>query len=175
MNPKLMTFLNPKTVNFDGSGGGGDLTVSDFNAACSGADEIGLELLRRKFGGVRTKTNFGKLFDDILKVAKFWKIRGDREVKLRKLMDLAIFEDNSLPTCRYCKGRKERTIQKKVCECYQCRGTGFYRLKKVDKARHLGITMEGWYVWEARLSEVKMLLDDRKHSAMRSIDKRMRD
>ena len=66
MNPKLFTMLNAKTVNWMGSGGGGDLSVSDFNAACSGADPIGLEILRRKFGGTSTKEDFEALLNEIV-------------------------------------------------------------------------------------------------------------
>jgi len=175
MNPKLFTFLNPKTVRFDGSGGGGDLSVADFNAACSGADPIGLELLRRKFGGVSTEESFESLYRDIVKKARYWRVRGEREFKLRHLMELAIFEDTALPICSYCRGRKVRMVQKVISECHSCRGTGFYRLKKSEKARYLGISMEAWYTWEPRLAEVKRLIDDRKYNAMRSIDERMKD
>lgn len=174
MNPKLFAFLNAKTVNFD-SCGGGDLSVSDFNAACSGADPIGLELLKRKWGGSSTREGFGILIEEILELSRYWRIKDNRKGKLDGLFKLALYETTSLPPCPYCRGRGERVVKGKLDSCSPCRGTGHYRIKDTEKARMIGVKKQSWKVWESRYSEVLRLFDEHMYKAMRSIDERMKD
>lgn len=175
MNPKLFTMLNPKTVNWSGSGGGGDLTVSDFNFACSGADPIGLEVLKRKWGGVSTDEDFETLLNEILQLSRYWKIKDNRENKIKGLFELVLFESTKLPVCSHCRGKGERITKGKLADCNPCRGTGYYRIKKSEKARYLGVSKQAWVSWESRYHDVKALLDEHVYKAMRHIDKRMRE
>lgn len=172
MNPKLLTMLNPKTVNLLSNGGQPTFTVSDFNFVCSGADSIGLEVLRRKWAGFKTKEDFSDFLEEIFKLSEKWDIRERREEKLRGLFDLVLFEETSLPTCSYCRGRGERTVQGKLNECQPCRGTGFYRLKDSEKAKYIGIKKQSWRTWESRYKDIKILLDNHIHSALVSMSEK---
>jgi len=173
MNPKLFTMLNPKTVNLLSSGGQSTFTVSDFNFVCSGADPIGLEVLQRKWG-TGTKEDFSTFLKEIVEFSNKWIIQGNREKKLKGLLDLVLFEETALPTCSYCRGRGERTVQGKLGECQPCRGTGHYRLKDSEKASYIGINKQSWKTWEPRYKDVKMLLDEHIHRAIVSIGEKLR-
>jgi hypothetical protein len=174
MNPKLFTMLNPKTVNLLSNGGQSTFTVSDFNFVCSGADPIGLEVLRRKWG-TGTKEDFSVFLEEVFKKSRHWNIPERREEKLKGLFDLILFEYTSLPVCSHCRGRGERLIKGILSECQPCRGTGSYRLKNAEKARYIGIKKQSWTTWESRYRDIQCLLEEHVHKALTSINERMRD
>lgn len=168
--------LNPKTSRLDGCGGGiPTLTVTDISQACSGADKIGVELLMRMWAGTESKIDFSEVMKEIEEVGRFWKIQGNRREKLESLLELVLFEKTKVPTCSYCWGRGERMTQGKLTECNPCRGTGKYRIKDTEKAAMLGIKSASWGVWEPRMTEVRIILDNHTHRALRSISRKLED
>jgi hypothetical protein len=175
MNLKLMTMLNPKASRLDGCGGNPEFTVQDLNYCMSGADPIGLEILRRKYGGFKTKQSFRIFLEGIDKLSKGWKVKGDSKKKIEGLANIAIYESTELPVCKRCKGQGEKLIKGKMESCSPCRGTGMYRIRDKDKSLALGIKAPSWGIWEPRYQEVKRLLDNHVHEAITHMSRRMKD
>jgi len=183
MNPKVLTLLNPRTARMDGAGGGlPTLTANDINAACYGADPAGVEILLRKWAGLRTSQSaaFYGLYREVAALAaRFkWKIRGKPKEKLRSLLQLAIFEATETLPCFVCKGRSEvmHPIDLKIVRCPECKGIGKYRIEAVDMAKVLGISRQAWHKgrWQHRYDDIRILVDTAEHQAIRKIGKQLK-
>lgn len=170
-----MTMLNAKGCKLDGTGGMPSFTVNDLNYCMSGADPIGLEILKRKYSGFKTNQSFQVFVEEVDKLSEKWNIQKDRELKIKGLANVAIYEATELPVCKRCKGQGERMIKGKMEYCSPCRGSGLYRLRDTDKSKALGIKGPSWGIWEPRYKEVKLLLDEHVHEAIVHISKGMRD
>lgn len=177
MNPELLKLLNPRTARIDGAGGGvPEITVSDVNAACAGSDSIGLDLLLAKICDDRTARHrvFYQLYQEITQLAAnhHWKIREEREEKIRGLTQLVVFELTSMPRCPKCKGTK---YNKRLRPCNSCDGTGFYSIRSVQRAKALGVTPSTWQrVWAYRHAEVMALAENHEASALKNIGAKLK-
>ncbi|MHA1483487.1 MAG: hypothetical protein ACTSQA_08670, partial [Candidatus Heimdallarchaeaceae archaeon] len=111
MNPELLKLLNPKTARLDDIGGGVPaLTADDINAACAGANSIGLDVLLARVCSDRQaqRRAFYSIYQSVAQLAidRQWKIRTRGEEKLRSLTQLVIFELTMTPRCPKCHGTK---------------------------------------------------------------------
>ncbi len=176
MKAELLKLLNPKTSRLDGAGGGRPtLTSDDINAACAGANELGLQMLLARVCDDRQAQNkaFYRLYSDIvdLSIVNKWKIRERGEEKIRGLVQLIIFELTSTPRCPKCKGTKYNRALK---QCKPCEGTGFYKIRNSHRAKALKINQSTWNrVWEFRYSEALSLVLNCESEALRKISKNL--
>lgn len=177
MNPELLRLLNPKTVRLDGvSRGLPEMTTDDVNAACAGADQIGLDLLLSKVCDDRAAQHraFYNLYQEVIQLAvdHKWKIRKRGQDKIRSLTQLILFELTAIPRCPKCKGTK---YNRRLRPCKACDGTGFYKIKNSQRARALGINSSTWNrVWSYRYAEVLALMSNHESSALNSIGEKLK-
>ena len=177
MNPELLKLMNPKTTRMDGAGGGvPTLTTDDINAACAGADQIGLDMLLAKVCTDRQaqKRAFYSLYQDIVQIAvdRHWKIREKGQDKIRSLTQLIIFELTNTPRCSKCNGTK---FNRNLKPCKPCDGTGFYRIKDAQRARALDINPSTWQrVWAYRYADVLSVIATHEAEALRTIGKKLK-
>lgn len=160
----------------DGAGGGKPtLTSDDINAACAGADDMGLQMLLARVCGDRQAQNkaFYRLYSNVidLSIANKWKIRQKGEEKIRGLVQLIIFELTNNPRCPKCKGVKYNRALK---PCKPCEGTGFYRIRDSHRAKALKINQSTWArVWSFRYAEILSMVMNCESEALRSISKKL--
>lgn len=177
MNPNILQLLNPRSVRLDGSNRGlPEITTDDINAACAGADQIGLDLLLTRVCGDRIAQHriFHSLYQEVaqLTVDHHWKIRKKSQEKIRNLVQLVIFELTTTPRCPKCDGTK---YNKRLKPCKACDGTGFYKIKNTQRARLLGVNASTWSrVWAYRYAEVLSLTADHEAKALKNIGKKLK-
>jgi len=177
MNPELLKLLNPKSIRMDGAGGGIPmLTVDDVNAACAGADQLGLDILLAKICSDRQQQDktFDRLYLEILSIASnhHWKIKGERTDKLKRLTQLIIYELIESPRCPKCHGVQYNRNMK---PCMACQGTGYYRIKDSQRAKVLGINRSTWNrVWSFRYAQVLSNISQHETAALDSMSKKLK-
>ena len=177
MNPEILKLMNPKTTRLDGAGGGIPLlTTDDINAACAGADSIGLDMLLAKICADRQAQSraFYSLYQEIvqLSVERRWKIREKGEEKIRSLTQLIIYELTNAPRCPKCKGTK---FNRNLKPCKSCEGTGFYRIKDTQRAKAMKISPSTWQrVWSYRYADVLGVVATHEADALRRIGKKLK-
>ena len=177
MNPEILRLLNPKTVRLDGANRGvPDLTTDDVNAACAGADQIGLDLLLTQICDDRTAQHraFYGLYQEVIQFAVHhrWKIREKGQEKIRSLIQLILFELTVTPRCPSCHGTK---YNKRLRPCNACNGTGFYKIKNSQRAKALGINASTWKrVWAHRYADVLSLVANHESDALKNIGKKLK-
>jgi len=177
MNPEIFKLLNPKTSRLDGACGGvPTITAEDINAACAGADKIGLDLLLAKVCGDRSAQTraFYSLYQEVIKLSidNKWKIREKGEEKIRGLTQLILFELTTALRCPNCNGTK---YNKKLKLCKACNGTGLYKIKETQRAKALNIAPSTWQrVWCFRYAEVMALVTTYEVNALRSIGEKLK-
>lgn len=183
-NPKMFTLLNPKTSRIDGAGGGvPHMTREDLNLACGCADKAGVELLMRKWAGLRTPQTraFYGLYTEICALAvRFnWKIREKPIEKIRSLLQLAIFETTNPLMCPDCKGTaKELDMVKMIpVDCTSCQGSGLYTIEPRDMAKVIGISRKAWDKgdWAERYKQIKILVQTKEKKALNKIYKKLQN
>lgn len=177
MNPELLKLLNPRGVQLTDTGGSVPLITSDdINAACSGADPIGLDVLLIKVCNDRQaqRRAFYSLYQEVIQLAvdQRWKIRERGEEKLRSLTQLVIFELTNKPRCPKCNGTK---YTRNFKPCKVCGGTGFYKIKESQRAKALNVAPSTWArVWAYRYGEVLSLITTHEVDALKSISEKLK-
>jgi hypothetical protein len=177
LNPEILRLLNPKSVRLDGASRGVPaITIDDINAACAGADQIGLDLLLSRVCDDRSAQHraFYSLHQEVVQLAvdHHWKIREKGQEKLRSLTQLILFELTNPVRCPKCKGTR---YNKQLRPCKTCYGTGFYKIKNAQRARALGVNASTWgRIWGARYADVLSLLLNHESDALKNISKKLK-
>jgi len=177
VNPELLKLLNPKTARLDGASGGvPEITTDDINAACAGADQVGLDLLLSKVCDDRAAQHraFYSLYQEVIQLAvdHRWKIREKGHEKIRSLTQLVLFELTAAPRCPRCRGTK---YDKRLRPCKVCDGSGFYRIRNAQRARALGISASTWKrVWAYRYADVLLLISNHEAAALNNIGRKLK-
>lgn len=177
MSKEILTKLNPKTVNFLGSGGcGGGLSPADVSACLSGASRLGVATLLASIGGDTRvhKKDFDNMFDGILGLAKenHWVLKNKGK-RLKILLQLAIHEHCNRTACPTCKGSKYHQSDKTKL-CRTCRGVGIYMSRQQEKAELIEVTQQAWSrMWDLRYTQIHQYIQENEHKAMREIHKKL--
>ncbi len=177
MNPEILQLLSPKSVRLDGANRGiPELTTDDINAACAGANQIGLDLLLTKVCNDRLAQHraFYSLYQEVIQLAvdHHWKIREKGQEKIRSLVQLAIFELTTVLRCPKCNGTR---YNNRLRPCKPCSGTGFYKIKNAQRARVLGVNASTWNrVWAYRYAEILLLIENYEADALKLIGKKLK-
>lgn len=172
VNPEILKLLNPRSARLDGLNGGiPELTNDDINAACAGADSLGLDILLARICADKTAQHraFYSLYQEVIQLAvdRQWRIREKGDEKLRGLTQLAIFELTDSHRCPKCKGTG---YNKRLRPCRSCGGTGFYNVRPIQRAKALGIAASTWQrVWAYRFADVMALMATHEASALKVI------
>jgi len=177
VNPEIFKLLNPKTARLDDLRGGvPTLTADDINAACAGANDIGLDVLLARVCDDRQAQQraFYSIYQHIVQLAidRKWVIRAKGKEKLRSLTQLIIFELTTTPRCPRCHGTK---FNQHLNPCKACDGTGFYKIKDSQRARAIGVSPSTWQrVWLFRHAEVLSLIATCEADTLRSIGRKLK-
>ena len=177
---QILTILEPSTTDLEPTSHSTDntgLTAALVSAAMAGANPIGVNMLKAAYAGDRTahKALYGQFYDVLISLAKIqrWKFRekAKKELRLRALVDIAMFDIIVAIPCPECKGSKLDPIKK---PCPVCRGIGKRRITGIDFAAVLGIDESTWRkTWEPRYSEFVQILQENLYDSRRYIYKRL--
>ena len=185
MNPiKLLASLTARGCNWIETGGTGKYSKDELIGALRGLDSVTIDLLYLTYGKDINALNrlTGRengLYDHIDQLAKRqkWKIRGNREEKLKNLLRLVLIEALEIP-CPTCRG----TTYKENKPCNDCSvslggqsiSTGKYRLRGYQKAHVMGIHKENWKLWRDKYKEVIKLIQDLESAGYSKISSNQR-
>tara|TARA_R110002124_G_scaffold63746_1_gene174541 strand:+ start:762 stop:1304 length:543 start_codon:yes stop_codon:yes gene_type:complete len=122
---EILAMLTAKTVAFDGSGGGGEITWDMVAASLAGLDRDIVLYAQLKF--TLDDTVAGELSDRLylnainLALKSGWRLAKDEDAEtIGRLSDLALDESISPHSCKICSGTG--TLDSKTCEV--CNGAG---------------------------------------------------
>lgn len=161
----------------DGAGKGMPiLTVDDINAACAGADQLGLDILLAKICHDKKQQGvaFDRLYLEVVSTASnhHWKIKGERNEKLKRLTQLIIYELIEPSRCPKCRGTQYNRNMK---PCKACHGTGYYRIKDSQRAKVLGIDRSTWNrVWSFRYAQILSNISYHETAALNNMAKKLK-